>query len=92
MSRGPIPDKSPNRPRTPEVIADVQSFYALPGNDMGGNLHIVLDDGNLEDHAVWFCLERSLVKRDQIAARIARQLLAMTRTQRKRVYRNAHAV
>lgn len=39
-----------------QLLTDLQvAFYGIPGNGAGGGLHIVLDDGNMEDHHLVFC-------------------------------------
>lgn len=34
----------------------VQAFYSLPGNSCGGGLHIVVDDYNVEDDNILWCI------------------------------------
>lgn len=34
-----------------------QCIYAMPGGECGGPLHIVLDDGNVSDENITFCLK-----------------------------------
>jgi hypothetical protein len=36
------------KPTLPEVRPLIDAYYALPGNGAGGELHVVLDDGNYE--------------------------------------------
>jgi hypothetical protein len=86
MSRGPIPDKPQDRPTVPEVLRLVVEFYAKPGNEAGGNLHVVLDDGNLEDQHLEAARKRAWDSQDTDAVVIADLMLDMTRTQRRRVY------
>ena len=40
-----------------ELFKMINAYYAKPGNCTGGSLHIVLDDDNLEDHHVDFCIQ-----------------------------------
>lgn len=54
---------------------------------VGGSLHIVTDDGNLEDDNVRFCLEYALKDGDYYGACLALLLLHMTKTQRGKVSR-----
>jgi hypothetical protein len=63
------------------------NYYALPGNGAGGNLHIVLDDGNVRDSDIEFCIERAQEKGDKFGEAIGRVLLRMSKTQRRKVYR-----
>jgi hypothetical protein len=78
-------DKPANRPSVPEVLPFVRAYY----NDhaAGGSLHIVLDDGNLEDGNIQFCIEWAEEHGDAAGAALGRLLLEMTRTQRAKVYR-----
>jgi hypothetical protein len=39
-----------------EVIAAIKEVYAQEGGSTGGGLHIVLDDWNIEDYHVDYCL------------------------------------
>lgn len=88
--RGPIPDKPANRPTVPEVRALVEHFYQQPGNGCGGLLHCALDDGNLEDEFLALDIARAKAEGDRDAEQIATMLFAMTRTQRRKVYRTAN--
>jgi hypothetical protein len=90
VSRGPIPDKSPCRPTVPDVVRIARDYLTRPGNSVGGNLHIVLADKNLEDGSVRYCYEQAAAARDVQGAWLARLLLQMTRTQRERVYAGRH--
>ncbi len=85
MSRGPIPDRPPSRPRVSDVLPLVESYYA--DNPTGGSLHIVLDDGNLADHHVKFCRDVARERGDDRGVQIAEAMLMMTRTQRHKIYR-----
>jgi hypothetical protein len=80
-----IPDKPANRPTVPQVLPFVRAYYNDHG--AGGSLHIVLDDGNLEDGSVQFCIDSAEERGDAAGAALGRLLLQMTRTQRAKVYR-----
>lgn len=86
MSRGPIPDKPKDRPSVPEVAELARAYYEKPGNGCGGSLHIVLDDGNLEDGHIEFCRTYAAERDDADGVRLAELLLQMTPTQRHKVY------
>lgn len=75
------------KPTVPEVIPLLREFVSQPGNSVGGNLHIVLDDGNVKDEDVQFCLERCREQRDQVGERLAAVLLHMSKTQRLKMGR-----
>jgi len=51
----------------------------------GGSLHIVLDDGNIEDADVRFCVEEAIKLNDRAGELLGRILLRMSRTQRLKV-------
>lgn len=82
-----IPDYPADRPKVPEVIALVKAYYAKPGNGVGGNLHCVLDDGNLDAISISWGRQRALDAGDTDGVTIADKLLKMTSSQRRRVYR-----
>lgn len=70
----------------PGVLILVRKYYALPGNMCGGNLHIVLDDGNINDGCVRFCIERATKAGDTFGAQLAEILLKCSVTQRRKLY------
>lgn len=47
----------PVRPTEAQVMRAIEDFYCLSGNAVGGSLHVVLDDHNLDDASVRFCLD-----------------------------------
>jgi hypothetical protein len=85
------PDKVPDRPTVPEVRALASAYYRMPGNSVGGCLHVVLDDGNLEDGSVASCRDYAAKCDDAAGVELAEKLLQMTVTQRKKVYRTFDA-
>lgn len=88
--RGPVPDKPTDRPTVPQAIAAIRAYYALPGNEVtGGNLHIVVDDKNLDDGSLVHCRERALERGDTEGIALADLLLLLTRTQRKKAVTEA---
>lgn len=70
-----------NRPTVPEVFLLVKEYY-LAGNSVGGNLHIVFEDGNLNDKDVEFCLDEAQKAGDEKGVHLAKLLLQMSKTQR----------
>lgn len=42
-------------PSIEEVFPIMAAYVAMEGHSTGGNLHIVLDDGNLEQHHIHWC-------------------------------------
>lgn len=73
-------------PEVRDAIAAARAYYAMPGNGAGGNLHLVLDDGNVEDSSVDCCLDCASAHGDAEGVRLAEQLRALTVTQRQAVY------
>lgn len=80
------------KPTVHEVLPIVEQYYAQ-GHSAGGCLHIVLDDGNVRDDDVRFCLDRSFehvggdgFKPDRDGAWLCHVLLRMSKTQRTRLY------
>jgi hypothetical protein len=56
-------------------------------NPAGGSLHIVLEDLNLDDDSVRFCLEFAAENRDVQGLELAEMLLRMSKTQRGKIAR-----
>ncbi len=47
------------------VNETIANFYNLDGENIcGGNLHIILDDGNLRDSDIFFCLNSCIKEGD----------------------------
>lgn len=70
------------KPTKPDVKPLVDAFYQLAGNGAGGSLHIVLDDGNVGDSSVEFCVEYARQAEDRVGEHLAMVLLRMSKTQR----------
>lgn len=69
----------------PDVLPLVEEYYRKPGNGVGGNLHIVLDDYNIQNRHIEFCLKEAQVAGDEDGIRIARLLLKMSKSQRLKI-------
>lgn len=81
------------RPTTDQVIPLVNELYGLPGAEVGGPLHVVLDDGNLETYFIQSCIDDKPMHSYSaevlvLSKRIAEAMLQMTMTQRRKVYRS----
>lgn len=74
------------KPTIPEVLPLAKAYYAKPGNSVGGSLHIVLDDGNVKDKNVEFCLEQARLMGDEDGIKLAGLLLRMSKTQRYKIH------
>lgn len=51
-------------------------------------LHIVLDDGNVNDSHVKFCIEDAIQNSHETCLELAKLLLSMSRTQRNMLYKH----
>lgn len=69
----------------PDVIEAFRAYRALPGNGAWGTLHIVLDDGNVSDDYVKFCIDTAGRRGDAEGERLARVLLLLSKTQRAKM-------
>ena len=69
----------------PEVLGRFVAYYKKPENKAWGPLHLVLEDGNIEDRHVNYCLEEAKKAGDEEGAFLARTLLKMTKSQRSRL-------
>jgi hypothetical protein len=73
------------RPTVPMVVPWVREWYKH--EPVGGVLHIVLDDLNVEDKHVQWCVEHAREEGDVEGERLAQTLAYMTVTQRRKVAR-----
>lgn len=73
------------KPTVPEVLPIARRYFAKEGNAAGGSLHIVLEDGNIDDSSVQFCREWALERGDADGVALADLLLRMSKTQRKKI-------
>ena len=73
------------KPTVTEVKPKMRKYAALPGNSVGGSLHIVLDDGNVDDGSVRHCIEWARERDDVAGVELGEILLRMSRTQRKKL-------
>ena len=74
-----------SKPTIPEVLPLIKEYRDKDGNGVGGNLHIILDDGNVNDSDVIFCLDRAKETNDTDGVKIAEMLLQMSKTQRSKL-------
>ena len=74
------------KPTVPEVLPLIVTYYSIPGNSVGGIFHIVLDDGNVDDGDVEYCLNLAKEREDKESIEIGEILLRMSRTQRRKLY------
>jgi hypothetical protein len=76
-----------SKPTIPEVLPLVHAYRDKPGNEVGGNLHIVLADGNVSDADVEFCRFAAREAGDMEGEILACILATMSKTQRKKIAR-----
>jgi hypothetical protein len=77
--------------RVPDVVKMVHAYYATEGNEAGGYLHIVLDDGNLGDDSINYCRVECEKVGDAAGVLLSDILLEMSKSQRQRLYRSKRA-
>ena len=75
-----------HKPTIPNVLPLVQAYYSRFGNECGGSLHIVLDDGNVRDSDVAFCRQLAEERGDTDGIVLADVLMQMSKTQRSCLY------
>ncbi|MGE4425481.1 MAG: hypothetical protein AB7G37_03400 [Solirubrobacteraceae bacterium] len=77
----------PPRRTTAMLTARAHAYYRLPGNSVGGSLHIVLDDTNVDDDCTQFCVFWAREQGDVFGEGLALDLLGRTPHARHRVAR-----
>src|SRR5262245_5243698 len=75
------------KPTIPEVIERFSAYHEKPRNGAWGGLHVVLEDHNVHDDNVRFCLEMAEKEGDTETAELAALLLRMSKTQRLKIPR-----
>lgn len=70
------------KPTRPEVSPLISAFYKLPGNGAGGELHVVLDDGNYERLFIRGCIARAEKPETRWLGHV---LLMLSNSQRRRI-------
>lgn len=70
----------------------IQYYYSLEGNGAGGNLHIVLDDGNIEDSSIDFCHGYASANGDEIGVGIANILKLIPEDVRHVIYKQGWSI
>lgn len=72
---------------TDEIIQKAKAYYKKPGNSVGGRLHIVLDDGNIRDSDIEWCINYAKEQNDVDAVEIGNLLLKASKTERRKIIR-----
>ena len=73
-------NKDDEKPTIPDVAKLVDEYYKT--NKTGGSLHLVLDDNNVDDSHVNYCLNVAIENNDLPGVKLAKLLLLMSKTQR----------
>lgn len=71
-----------------DLIYLAWEHYQGAGNEAGGALHIVLDDGNVEKSHVEWCRNYAASEGDVDAVMLCDELLAVSERMRERLYQN----
>lgn len=79
-----------NNPTIDSVLKKAREFYEY--YPTGGNLHIVLDDGNIEEDHVRWCVDLANNEKDLAAADLGMDLLCLTANDRHTVYCRLHGI
>ena len=74
-----------DRPTVPDVLLITNALYARPGGGAGCCLHLVLDDNNLSDGDVEYCLHLARDRGHTDCLALGLLLLQMKRAARGRV-------
>ena len=70
-----------------EILELIEYFYNIkPENGAGGCLHNVLDDGNLSDNDIKWCINYAKENEDFEAVLLAYVLLGLSEKQRENIY------
>jgi hypothetical protein len=70
------------KPTLPEVQPLIEAYYKLEGNGAGGELHVVLDDGNYEKDFIRGCIAGA---RKVETRWLGHVLLMLSNSQRRRM-------
>jgi len=73
------------KPSIPEVLPLARRYCSR--RDGGGSLHIVLEDDNVDDASVRWCIDYAEERGDPEGRELARLLLLMSKTQRRKLAR-----
>jgi hypothetical protein len=74
-----------------EVVNLILVYYRKPGNGAGGLCHVALDDGNLDDECLEFCLEECRKGNDADGEALMRTMKALPEFEREAVYESFHS-
>ena len=69
-----------------DLVPKLMEYYKRTGNSLGGDYHIVLEDGNTSDAHITFGLNQAIYKNDELGIEIGETLLEFTISQRKKLH------
>jgi hypothetical protein len=72
-----------------DVLPLAISYLSKPGNSVGGSLHVVIEDRNLEDSHLRFCISHSKANNDLDGISLAEEMLKLSKTQRGKLIKLA---
>ncbi len=75
---------------TRELLRQFSAYYR--DNPTWGSLHVILEDGNVHDSDVKWCLELAASRNDTMGEALAYELLKMSVTQRRKLYEGEYIV
>ncbi len=85
MSRGPIPDLPPDRPKIDEVEPFLTTIFER--HSEGCCLHIAIVDGNLKRDDLIHCFVTAVRENHFDCAMVATAMLRMSPSQKQRIYK-----
>lgn len=65
-----------------ELSVLIREYCSIDGNLAGGNCHIVLEDTNIKDEHIHFCIKECITKNDKMGLFIMLTMLNMRKTAR----------
>lgn len=68
-----------------KLILLIKKYYSREGNGAGGNLHIILDDGNMEDDWINYCKQECIKKKDKDGVIICNKLLKLSYKEKQEI-------
>ena len=69
-----------------EILKMVKEYYSIEDNSAGGSLHCVLDDGNLTDSDVEWCINFAKENYDYKGVGLGVMLSCLSYEQREELY------
>lgn len=69
-----------------DISRRIINYYVQENNEAGGSLHIVLDDGNLEDVSIEYCIGYASRANDSEGVAIGNMLLGISLKDRQELY------